>query len=972
MSGKRLDPIVGEWIDRQQSVHFRFEGKSFVGFAGDTVSSALWAAGQSILGRSFKYHRPRGILSFANHDINTLMQDGAELHIRADIHPLLEGQDLQAVNHLGSLARDPMEWMDRLSAFLPVGFYYKAFYRKTWFPLWEKIFRRVAGLGVLDLHGARRSTPKDYDFCDLAVIGAGPSGLAAAWTAAERGAQVLLVDENPHAGGSGHYQRGRTDADYSRCKDWLARVTEHPRIRLRLHTTVVGYYADHWLALVDAEKMTKLRARAVIFATGALEQPAVFRNNDLPGVMMGSAAQRLLYRHAVAAGVAPVILAGNADAYRLAEDLLAHGIVPAGIVDLRPAEIADCPSRTWLQAQGISLFEQHTIVQALPDEAVAVVAAVQIAPIRDGEADIAHLQTIPCDSILLSVGWAPAASLLAQAGVRMHYDATVEQFVPEICPLGIFACGRVNGVYTAQNKYMDGTRAGHLAAAYLGWGEAETRTIPAESCSPTYPWPIVDHPKGKNFVDFDEDIQLKDYGNAAQEGFDNIELMKRFTTNGMGPSQGKHSNMNALRILARLRGSAPETVGTTTARPFYHPVPLAILAGRGFHPERHTPLHAAHLAAGAQMSLAGEWWRPDYYAPPGEAKDQARSIRAEVRSVRTGVGLIDVSTLGKIEVLGPQAAEFLERVYVSRYAKLKVGMTRYGVLCDEAGIIIDDGVVGRLAAEHFYVTTTSSAAVTVYRDWSRWNTWWGLDCAIVNLTGTLAAMNLAGPRSREVLRQVTDLDLDGESFPYLGIRESTIAGVPARVLRVGFVGEWGYEIHVPATSALGVWETLMAAGAALGIRPFGVEAQRVLRLEKGHILLGQDTDGLSHPYELGLDWAVKLDKAFFVGQRSLRILQNHPQRRRLLGFRLRAAYQQTPPAENHLVIAESRIVGRVTSIAYSPTLDAFIGMALLEREFAAGASRLSIRLTDGKMVIADVVEPPFYDPEQSRQQERVA
>lgn len=314
MSGRRLASVPGEWIARDRPISFRFEGNPVQGFAGDTVSSALWAAGQQVLGRSFKYHRPRGIFSLANHDVNTLMQSGRQLNLRADVSLLQEGMDLYAVNHRGSLTRDPMRVLDRLSAFLPVGFYYKAFYRKSWFPLWERMFRRVAGLGVLDLHGSRQQTPKDYDFCDVAVVGAGLSGMAAALAAAERGAQVLLIDENLHAGGSAQYQRGRRAEGYERSQDLVQRVREHPQIRLRLSTTVVGYYADHWLALVDEKRMTKLRARAMVVATGAIEQPAVFRNNDLPGVMLGSAAQRLLYRYAVAIGDAPVILAANDDA----------------------------------------------------------------------------------------------------------------------------------------------------------------------------------------------------------------------------------------------------------------------------------------------------------------------------------------------------------------------------------------------------------------------------------------------------------------------------------------------------------------------------------------------------------------------------------------------------------------------------------------------------------------------------------
>ncbi|OYW66372.1 MAG: aminomethyltransferase [Hydrogenophilales bacterium 16-64-46] len=945
----RLPPQPGEWIDRSQPIGFRFEGRDYRGCAGDTVASALAANGVTLLGRSFKYHRPRGLLSAANHDVNAMMQWGGTPNLRADATPLDAGMDLKAINTFGTLARDPGSVLGHLARFLPVGFYYKAFHNKRLFPLWERMFRAMTGLGRVDFATPRLRTPKRYGFCDVLVVGGGPSGLAAALAAAEQGADVALVDEHARLGGSTH---GATDR--------VAQVLAHPRIRVLTDTCAAGYYADHWVPLVERGRITKMRARALVVAAGAFEQPAVFRNNDLPGVMLASGAARLIRCYAVRPAQRVVVLAANADAYAALATYAEAGIEVAAVVDLR--EAVPPQQAALATARGIPLYTGHCLLEAVPTQDGKRVAAVKLARIGQPTA----VAELACDGVFVSVGWAPAAALLYQAGTKMRYAADVEQFVPETLPGGVHACGRVNGVHSLASRLADGTRAGSAAAAYCGFGSAREITVPAETESPTHPWPIVPHPRGKNFVDFDEDLQLVDLENAIQEGFDNIELMKRFSTVGMGPSQGKHSNMNALRVLARALGATPGEVGTTTARPFFHPVPLSHLAGRGFSPERRTPMHQRHAAAGAVWMPAGVWQRPEYYARAGETREAC--IQGEVLAVRQGVGIIDVGTLGKLEIRGPQAAEFLERVYLSKYAGLKVGMTRYAVMCDEAGVVIDDGVIARLADDHFYFTTTTSGAAAVYRELGRWNTLWQLDCGIVNLTGAMAAMNLAGPKAKAVLAGLTDVDL---ALPFLAVREGRVAGVPARLMRVGFVGEWGVEIHVPADYGTAVWDALIAAGTPLGIRPFGVEAQRLLRLEKGHVIIGQDTDGLTTPGEAGLDWAVKMDKPFFVGQRSLAVVAAKPRRQQLVGFALATDHAGLVPKECHLVIEGGDIAGRVTSVAWSPSVRRHIGLAYVRPEMSAVGSRFSIRLSDKTLVTAEVVKTPFYDPDNLRQKESV-
>ncbi|PSB21891.1 FAD-dependent oxidoreductase [Phormidesmis priestleyi ULC007] len=969
MNQRRLPLISGEWIDRSQPIEFTFEGTRFTGYVGDTIASALWASGQQILGRSFKYHRPRGILSLANHDVNTLMQSGQKLNIRADVTPLEDGMTLSAINTFGGVMGDRASAIEFFSPFLPVGFYYKAFNSKRLFPFWERLIRNMTGLGQVDFSTPHIRTAKRYDFCDLLVIGAGISGLSAALSAADLGADVVIVDESARAGGSGHYQLGNDPLQLEKTNELLSAVENHPRIRLYTQTQAAGYYADRWIPLLDRDRFTKMRAKTVIAATGAYEQPAVFRNNDLPGVILSSAAQRLIYRYAVKPMNRAVVLVANADGYRAVIDLITNGVTVVAVVDLRESSLKSDVAQT-LEQQGISIFLGYCVYEARANPGRDGVSAAVICPIDvNGNPQTGFRQTIACDGIVVSVGWAPAANLLYQAGTKMRFNKRLQQFVPEVLPSGVFACGRVNGVFEFEQKLIDGHRAGLEAAAHLGFDSQIEVTISPELESPSHPWAIVEHPAGKNFVDFDEDLQYKDFLNAAQEGFDNIELLKRYTTVGMGASQGKHSNMSALRILARITGKTPGEVGTTTSRPFFHPVPLSHLAGRGFTPEQRTPLHSRHVKLNAKFMLAGMWQRPEYYAQSGKSREEC--ICLEAQAVRHQVGIIDVGTLGKFEIRGADAAEFLERVYAGRYSKMKIGTTRYALMLDETGVTIDDGMIARLGAEHFYFTTTTSGATAIYRELSRLNTLWRLDCGIVNLTGARSAINLAGQYSRDVLSKLTDLDLSSVAFSYLAVRETHIQNIPVMLMRVGFVGEWGYEIHVAADSAPALWDLLLEAGFEYDICPFGVEAQRLLRLEKGHLIIGQDTDGLTTPIEAGLEWAVKMDKSFFIGQRSLQILAKRPIKQILIGFMLDPNFQGTPPQECHLIIHGNEIAGRVTSVAFSPILNRHIGLAYVKPELAAIADLISIRLSDGTIVSATITPTPFYDPETSRQQEDV-
>lgn len=943
----RLAPQPLEWIDRKAAVTFEFEGQPVKGFKGDVISSALWAEGTKVLGRSFKYHRRRGVMSLANHDVNALFQAEDRPNVRGDVVTPENGMSLTAVNTFGSLANDKGALVELIGKFLPVGFYYKAFYSpKFLFPKWERLIREMAGLGKVDTRWTEERKPKRYRHCDVAVIGAGPSGMAAAIQAAKQGVDVCLIDENPHIGGSLDYQFVNESAQTLNRHYLKETIESTPNIHVITSAYVAGYYGDHWLSINTNDGLIKLSAQSVVVATGVFEQPAVFRNNDLPGVMNASAAQRLMTRYAVAPCTESVVLTANAEGYRAALDLHQNGLVVKAIIDTGRTE------GEWVEQAkqaGMVVYENAEMVEALGRKQLEGV----IFKTNGTE------KRLLCDGLLMSVGWAPAGAPLYQAGAKFGYNATVEQLLPVTLPEGVFACGRINGVYDIENRIKDGEQAGLAAALYM-----KDQALPEvedyrATAAHSHPYPIWAHPKGKEFVDFDEDIQIKDLKGAIAQGFDNIELMKRFSTIGMGPSQGKHSNMNGIRMLAKLTGKTIDQTGSTTARPMFHPTPVSHLGGMRFRPERLTPIHAFHEEENACFMEAGNWLRPEYY--PTEMTRET-SIQAEVEAVRNSVGLIDVSTLGKLDVFGRDAGELMDRLYTMRMSNMAIGASRYALMVDDSGVVIDDGVAIRYSDEHFYVTTTTSTSDSAYRLIQKKVIEWGLKVTVLNRTGQIGAMNLAGPNSRKILEQLCDIDLSTESFPYLAMRQGKMLGLDVTLIRVGFVGELGYEIHTDSQSALTIWKALMSAGQTYGIKPFGVEAQRLLRLEKGHIIVGQDTDGLTNPFEANMPWAVHFKKPYFLGKPSL-VRLKETKMRTLVGFELLSDNPNDQPLESNLVIEDDEMVGRVTSIGRSATLKKVIGLAMISTDYSMANNVLSIKLTDGRFVKAKVVKTPFYDPE---------
>ncbi|MCH1493092.1 MAG: 2Fe-2S iron-sulfur cluster-binding protein [Luminiphilus sp.] len=964
MSPRRLDAPYGQLIDRDSPVEFEFDGELIRGYRGDSVVSALLGEDRWLISRSFKYHRPRGPLSLAGHDANTLVQTPRAPNQLAED---LDAQDQEIVsgqNFLGSLRADRYALLDRLGRFLPVGFYYRAFFkpRGIW-RYWEAFIRKTAGLGVANLRVKPRYSDKQYLFCDVAVVGAGPAGISAALTAAAGGAEVLLIDENPYTGGALTYHRfGLEDVTREHMLAQLrSSLAAAANIRVLSGATCNAWFSDHYLPVFQGERLLKVRANTCILATGSSEQPVVFRNNDVPGIVLCSALERLLLHHGVCPEGPAVVLAGNDDAYLTALTAIDAGLTLAAVVDMRPA--TDNPAlAAALAERGVTCYFNATVYEAHEDASGLRLGSVDVYNIETAGQVGALTARIECQLLAMSAGLMPAYQLACHGGAKLEYVDEKAAFALTQLPEGMLLAGGVNSIHTLEAVCADGRNAGRQALRALSRPADDDEAVEC-ALRVNHPWPIFKHPRGREFVDFDEDLQVKDIINSARLGYRDIQLVKRYSTVGMGPSQGRHSALTTARLIAQATDRTVSETGVTTARPPVKPEPLGLLAGRRFHPVRKTPLDSRHRALGAHMIPAGSWRRPAFYGKPSQ---RTACIAAEAQAVRTGVGIIDVSTLGGIDLRGPDAAEFLNRIYTYGFLKQPVGKTRYAVLTSEQGVVVDDGVAARLADEHFYVTATTTGVDRVYRDMLRWNAQWRLSVDIAQVTSAYSAVNVAGPRSRDVLESAgCDLDLSAEAFPYLACREACVGGIPVRIMRVGFVGELGYELHVPSLMAQSLWDRLLSAGAAFDIKPFGVETQRLLRLEKGHIIVGQDTDGMSHPGEVGLEWAISRKKPFFVGRRSVEILMAQPLKRQLVGFSLSVHAPQ--PKEGHLVIRSGDIVGNVTSCEVSATLNQIVGLAYVHPDDALPGCDITIRTDDAVCVQATVVALPFYDPQNERQ-----
>ncbi|MCP4359051.1 MAG: FAD-dependent oxidoreductase [Chloroflexi bacterium] len=947
-TNKRIPTQPNELIDRYQTVTFTFEGREYSAHPGDTIASALAANGLQVISRSFKYHRPRGLLCCAGHCPNCLVQIGDEPNVRACMRPVEEGMVVEAQNVRPSLERDVMSLTKLGDRFLPVGFYYKTFIhpQRMW-PVYEKLLRGAAGLGKVNPESTNPdSYDKQYLHTDVAVIGGGPTGMSAAVAAAESGAHVILFDENLHLGGHTRYS--------DRTQYPNIPISQYPNLKVYLNTTVLGRWEENWLTAVSQQRLYKIRAKAVIFATGAIEQPFIFANNDLPGVMLGSGVQRLLNLYGVKVGETAVIITANDEGWQVAADLQAAGVTVTAVVDER---MADETRGNLGELGGTQVHWGYTILAA---EGSGKVQQAIIAPVDEhGQVSTGAKKTIDCDLIAVSMGWMPANGLLYQAGAKIEFDHGRALFLPASLPKNVFAVGRIMGTFDVKNSIQEGQFVGKQAAAFAGFGPMpETEKREQESIRHTST--LVKVPgKGKKFVCFCEDVTDEDLDTAIAEGYDSIELLKRYSTISMGPCQGKMCSLNTIHLCARANGWTIAETGTTTSRPPITPVALGALAGQMMEPVKYTPIHDWHIEQGAKMMVAGLWLRPEYYG----------DVRAEVTAVRQRVGLIDISTLGKLKLTGPGVPNLLDRIYINKWQKLAVGRVGYGLMCNDEGIIMDDGVTAHVDELEWYMTTTSSGATAVY-EWIQWwvQSGWGNGVHITNVSEGYAAFNLAGPQSRTLLEKLTEADISNETFPYMHVRELELAGVPCWVMRIGFTGELSYEIHCGAGYGRALWKTIMQAGEAFDISPFGVEAQRILRLEKAHIIVGQDTDALSDPLGANMAWAVKLDKGDFLGIRALTRIADEGLKQKLVGFKM---VDKTIVPEEGLQIVRPNthapigleIIGWVTSSRYSPTLDEVIGLCWLPLEMAGqGGAMFTIR-REGQLVEARVHHGAFYDPD---------
>ena len=950
----RLPAQAGEVLDRSTSVRFSFNGKDYSAHPGDTIASALTAAGVQVLSRSFKYHRPRGLLCCSGHCPNCLVQVGDEPNVRACQQPVEEGMEVQAQNVWPSLDNDLMSMNQLFSRFMPVGFYYKTFiHPQSLWPFYEGMLRRAAGLGKVDSETPWGAFDKQYLHADVVVVGGGPAGISAALSAASQGGRVLLCDENSAPGGHLRFAAGATQLTVL-----LEELEEHPGIEVLSDTAVVGWYQDNWLAAVRATRLFKIRAQALVVATGAYERPLLFDDNDLPGVMLGSAVQRLIHLFGIKPGKRAVVATANDDGWQVAADLRTAGVEVAAVVDERPVGVVA------EGMEGIPVLGEHYILAA---RGAGAVGAALVAPVESGGRTTgASTQEFTCDLIVVSAGWTPAADLVYTAGGRSTYDEERAEMRLSGLPPGFYLAGRVSGTHGVEAQLEEGRLAGVAAAAFCGWGSApeaaeiaalEERKIAEKRRTSER----VSAPgKKKQFLCYCEDVTDRDLETAVAEGYDSMELLKRYSTISMGPCQGKMCSMNALHLCAQARGQSVQETGRTTSRPPAKPVSLGSLAGQNMEPVQRTPIHNWHQERGAKMMVAGLWLRPEHYGDP----------EAEVRAVRQGVGLIDVSTLGKIQLNGPGVPDLLERVYVNQWRKLGVGRVRYGVMCNDEGVVLDDGVCAHTKKEAWYMSTTSSGASGIF-EWMQWwvQAGWGEGVHLTDLTDVYSAFNLSGPQSRALLQKLTERDLANEALPYMRVRAARVAGVPCRLLRIGFTGELSYEIHCPSASALHVWEALMEAGAEFSLVPFGVEAQRILRLEKAHIIVGQDTDATSDPLAADMAWAVKLDKSDFLGKRELVRVANEGSRQRLAGFVMERA--EEVPEEGLQIVerdagGELKIIGWITSSRFSPTLQKAIGLCWLPREVAAQAGNSFTIYRQEKLLQARVHHGAFFDPQGER------
>jgi sarcosine oxidase, subunit alpha len=930
-----------------------------------------------------------------------MMSVGGEPNIRACLKEVKGGMKVHRQNAWPSADRDIYSLIERIDRFMPVGFYYKTFINS---PIeWKRVegrIRNIAGVGSLEDELSKWRAGDEVNefeqqqmFTQVAVVGGGIAGMMAALEASKLGASVVIVDDQQGLGGHNRFsadlvptasaseEEGMNGkAAFQVARELSQNIASRPGITVLSNSVAFGVYESNLVAVMQGMKLITLRAEKLIVATGSHEYLPVFGNNDLPGVFLGRGLLRLIRLYGVRPDGKVLVFANNDAGLSAAKALVEAKIPIAAYVDTRKNPKLDAELVNSLKERGAQVLLGYAIKELTGGKHVRT--AIILAVDEKGGPVLGSERSVCCDTVCVSMGFESEASLLNQSGYGTAFDAELNDFVPTSPKPAIYPCGEVTGFHQVDVTFTQSKIAGLTAALSVMDADeksAEPRLVDARKRVETYKLRLADVEKAyrvgislaksplagphplppetttkKRFVCVCEDVVEKDLAYAVAEGFEEIETLKRYSTTTMGPCQGKMCSVTSIAICARETRRTMAETGRTVSRPPYLSTPIGVIAGVEFHPVKLTPMHHRHAELNPKWMDMGEWKRPFIYS----------SVEEEYQAVRERVGIIDVSTLGRLDVKGTDAPKLLDFVYTHIFSTLKPGKSRYGVICDDAGIILDDGTVTRLSEDHYFVTTTTGNVDFV----EQWLTWWatifGLDAHVTNVTAGLAAVNVAGPKARELLKKLTAIDLSTEAFPYMNGAEGLIAGVPCIMLRIGFVGETGWEIHFPAEFGDYFWEKLMEAGKEFEVRPFGVETQRILRLEKKHVIVGQDTDALSNPYEADMAWVVKLEKQDFVGKAALQVLQKNPGERRLVGFAMADSVVAHDGDQVYSPDGRS-LTGVVTSSRPSPHVGKCVGLALVLTASAKQDEHVMIK-SDGGMHRANVTFSPFYDPEGKR------
>lgn len=985
----------GGSIKREKLLSFSFDGKAYTGYEGDTLASALLANGVKLVARSFKYHRPRGIFSAGSEEPNAMvhLREGArrEANTRATVIELYEGLVAESQNRGGSLRNDPQRINNLFKNFLPAGFYYKTFmgpFRNTriWM-FFEAFIRKAAGMGK----ASTLPDPDHYDcmsrHCEVLVIGAGPAGLMAAKSAATSGARVILVDECAQLGGQLRYDR--YEIEEQPAMDWVQQtVTELATLEnvfILNRTTAFGYYDHNFIGCVERvcdhlpepteykprQRIWNIQANQVVLATGAHEQPLVFGNNDRPNIMLAYAVRAYINKYAVLPGQRAVIFTACDDAYRTAIDLSDAGAEVVKIIDSRSAESAYAQA---CRTRNIEILQDHAIVDT--HGTANGVYSVTVQSLSDKKSRV-----IACDLVAMSNGWAPALHLFSQSGGKTAWDPKRHLFIPGESKQSEFSVGAAQGSFTLKTCLEEGSKAGAQAASAAGF-PIDIVAIPAVDELPETPYqplweapdPNIGHPK--KFVDYQNDVSASDVQLAYREGYISVEHLKRYTTLGMGTDQGKTSNLSGLGIMAEARGCSIPEAGLTTFRPPYTPVALGALGGAEigayFMPIRRTAFDAWHAEHGCTWVDAGIWRRPRYYPKSDETMGDA-FIR-ETKMARGSVGMCDVTTLGKIDLQGPDTAEFLQRLYINHWLKLPVGKARYGMMLREDGIAYDDGTTARLGEQHFVMTTSTANAVKVMANLEFYlqAIWTDLRVQVTSVTEQWSVIAVAGPNSRKVLQAVIDVDISNDIFPFMGATECTAAGIPqCRLFRISFSGELAFEINIPCDYGHYVWQQIYATGQDAGIVAYGTEAMGNMRIEKGHVA-GPELDGRTTADDLGLGMMMSKKKEFIGKRLAYRAALLSHERKKFVG--LVPLDGSTPLKAGSQIVANAHasppveMLGHISSTGFCVEKNHPIALGLIKGGLEAWTDKtvyMSYPLRD-LTVPMKVVSPVFVDPEGER------